>query len=64
MFCMNNLDINGKPLDKHLYGPDDAFDHRHIEIMFKPCVPTSTPKLLITEIPSENQGEKKNDSVS
>lgn len=42
-FCIDQNDTEGNPLVKKLYGPDDAFNHRHMEIMFKPCTPGPRP---------------------
>jgi hypothetical protein len=39
MLCPNKNDLDGKPIDYKLYGPDSQSVNRHIEIIFKPCNP-------------------------
>ena len=41
MFCMDDVDKNGKFINKKLFGTYEYGPHRHIEIIFKPCVPRS-----------------------
>ena len=36
MFCMDEVDLNGKIIDKKLYGDNVNEANRHIEIMYRP----------------------------
>jgi hypothetical protein len=37
LHCLNDLDIEGKPYSRKIYGPDDGRDHRRFDIMLLPC---------------------------
>jgi hypothetical protein len=37
LHCLNNLDVNNKPYDAKVWGPDDGRDHRRFDIVLQPC---------------------------
>lgn len=37
--CLNKFDDKGKKANLNLYGPDENYPHRRIELMYKPCTP-------------------------
>jgi hypothetical protein len=39
MWCLNDLDREGRKINKNLFGPDDGKPHRRIDLIFKPCTP-------------------------
>ena len=39
--CMDEVDKNGKVINWKLYGTYENGPHRHLEIVYKPCVPRS-----------------------
>ena len=39
LYCLNENDKDGKPVNMDLYGPDENYPHRRIEIMYRPCDP-------------------------
>jgi hypothetical protein len=44
MWCLNDKDIEGKPLNTSLYGKTDIVPHRRLDIIFTPCVPEQLTK--------------------
>ena len=64
-FCMNREDLEGNPLVKKLYGPDDAFKHRHLEIVYKPCTPDLQPEEKHTvKVKNTDQNDENIDKTS
>ena len=39
MFCMNEVDLDGKLLNLNLFGNNVNEPNRHIEIIYRPCKP-------------------------
>ena len=37
--CLNAYDKNNLPVNTNLYGADENYPHRRIEIMYRPCKP-------------------------
>ena len=45
---MDAFDNTGKPVNKHLFGPDDGRLHRRIDLLYQPCDPvTYTDKTVL-----------------
>ena len=38
-YCINDLDINGKKINKKLYGMSDVQENRTFGLVFRPCIP-------------------------
>ena len=36
--CLDDVDINGDPLNSELYGRDDISPYRRIEVNYLPCL--------------------------
>jgi hypothetical protein len=39
LMCMNERDVNGKKINKLLFGPNESKTHRRIDINYAPCTP-------------------------
>jgi len=39
LWCLNEVDTDGRPINKKLYGSSDAQPNRNLAIVFAPCVP-------------------------
>jgi hypothetical protein len=44
LFCLNEKDIKGKPINYNLFGRDEVSKHRRLDIIFKPCMPKQLTK--------------------
>ena len=73
LMCLNKKDSNGKDAMPSLYGPDENYPHRRIELMYRPCEPVkmdpSTVHLhhdacLIAEKNDEEYGKRLNDTIT
>ena len=42
--CLNELDVEGKKVNKRLFGPDEGRHHRRFDINFLPCTPKQLNK--------------------
>ena len=40
MHCLTGNDINGDDVEMNIYGPDETSEHRRVEFLFRPCVPS------------------------
>ena len=38
-FCINDLDVNGKKINKKLYGNSDVQENRTFNLVYRPCIP-------------------------
>ena len=59
MFCMNEADVKGQPVNKKLFGESEYVANRFIEIMFKPCVPVARKFRNETGCVMKNPSDKK-----
>ena len=41
LMCLNKKDNNGVDANPNLYGSDENYPHRRIELMYRPCVPVT-----------------------
>ena len=39
LFCLDELDLVGKPYDLNIFSPNDTDLHRRLDLTFLPCIP-------------------------
>jgi len=50
MYCLDDVDNKGFPVDKGIYGADDGRLHKRIDLLYQPCDPvTFTSKAVLKE---------------
>jgi len=57
MYCINQEDANGDPIDLNIWGKNEVEHHRRLDISFMPCKPVFTTDESIPCRISENTAE-------